>query len=82
MLTQLRAHVPPLVERQPGVFYVRGTAFLHFHDDPAGLFADLRLTGNEFVRYPVRTAAQQRAVVSKVARHAATLPGATRGNAR
>ena len=31
-----------LVERSRGVFYVRGIAFLHFHEDPAGLFADLK----------------------------------------
>jgi hypothetical protein len=29
-------------ERTPGVFYWRGRAFLHFHQDPRGLFADLR----------------------------------------
>jgi hypothetical protein len=29
-------------ERKPGIFYWRGKAFLHFHEDPGGLFADLR----------------------------------------
>ena len=29
-------------ERKSGIFYWRGKAFLHFHDDPRGLFADLR----------------------------------------
>jgi hypothetical protein len=31
-----------LVERSRGVFYLRSKAFLHFHQDPAGLFADIR----------------------------------------
>ena len=29
-------------ERKSGIFYWRGKAFLHFHEDPRGLFADLR----------------------------------------
>ena len=29
-------------ERTSGIFYWRGKAFLHFHNDPRGLFADLR----------------------------------------
>jgi hypothetical protein len=29
-------------ERGTGVFYRRGKAFLHFHEDPRGIFADIR----------------------------------------
>ena len=29
-------------ERRPGVFYRGGRAWLHFHEDEAGLFADIR----------------------------------------
>ena len=29
-------------ERTSGIFYWRGRAFLHFHNDRRGLFADLR----------------------------------------
>ena len=43
-----------LVERRPGIFYVSGKAFLHFHEDPAGLFADLRL-GSDWRRFPVKS---------------------------
>jgi hypothetical protein len=32
-----------LKESRPGVFYRKGKAFLHFHEDAAGLFADLRV---------------------------------------
>ena len=41
-----------LVERKPGIFYVKGKAFLHFHEDRAGLFADLR-HGSDWLRLAV-----------------------------
>jgi len=41
-----------LVEKRLGIFYTKGRAFLHFHKDPGGLFADLREAG-EWQRYPV-----------------------------
>jgi hypothetical protein len=41
-----------LVERKPGIFYVKGRAFLHFHEDRAGLFADLR-HGGDWLRLAV-----------------------------
>ncbi|MHB8530561.1 MAG: hypothetical protein ACYC8V_13765 [Caulobacteraceae bacterium] len=31
-----------LKERSLGVFYWKSKPFLHFHEDPAGLFADIR----------------------------------------
>jgi hypothetical protein len=64
LLTELRA-VEGLTERNPGVFYRRSRAFLHFHHDPAGMFADLRL-GDDFVRFPVRTPQQQADLLKKV----------------
>ena len=41
-----------LVEKRLGIFYTKGRAFLHFHKDPTGLFADLREAG-EWQRFPV-----------------------------
>ena len=41
-----------LVEKKLGIFYTKGRAFLHFHNDPTGLFADLR-RGAEWQRFPV-----------------------------
>jgi len=41
-----------LVERRPGIFYVKSKAFLHFHEDRAGLFADLR-QGDDWLRLAV-----------------------------
>lgn len=69
LLTNLRALTSPLVERKPGVFYLQGKACLHFHDDPTGLFADLRLSGDDFDRFPVTTTAQQRALVATIKKH-------------
>jgi hypothetical protein len=41
-----------LKEPRPGVFYRKGRAWLHFHEDEAGLFADLHL-GAEWERFRV-----------------------------
>lgn len=54
LLATLRRR-PDLVERRPGVFYRRGRAFLHFHEDPLGLFADIR-PGETWDRLPVNDA--------------------------
>jgi hypothetical protein len=43
---------PGLTERGSGRFYRRSNAILHFHHDPAGLFADVKVDG-EWVRVPV-----------------------------
>jgi hypothetical protein len=43
-----------LAEKKRGTFYYRGNAMLHFHEDPAGFFADLKIDG-EFERFAVNT---------------------------
>jgi hypothetical protein len=53
-------------EKTLGVFYRKSKSFLHFHEDPAGLFADLR-TGPNFDRYPVNTREEQRALLTAIA---------------
>lgn len=53
LLAELRA-LAGLVEKSRGVFYRRGRAFLHFHEDPDGLFGDVRdAAGVEFERIDV-----------------------------
>jgi hypothetical protein len=54
LLAGLRA-LPGLVEKKRGVFYLKGRAYLHFHEDPKGLFADLGggPAGGEFERIDV-----------------------------
>jgi hypothetical protein len=59
LIAQLRA-LPGLVEKSRGVFYRKGKAFLHFHEDPKGLFADIRDTaGADFDRIDVTVAQGQ-----------------------
>jgi hypothetical protein len=44
LLTSIR-EVAGLVEKANGVFYRKGQAFLHFHEDPTGLYADVKIAG-------------------------------------
>lgn len=55
-----------LKEKSRGVFYRGSTAFLHFHEDPAGMFADLK-NGEEFERFPVNTRAEIAALLGRAA---------------
>ena len=67
LLAALRP-LPGMTEKKRGVFYRKSKAFLHFHEDPAGLFADLRAAaGDDFDRYDVSTQAQRDALVGLVA---------------
>ena len=52
LIARIRA-LPGLVEKQRGTFYRKSRAFLHFHEDPKGLFADIRLEGEDFERIDV-----------------------------
>ncbi len=53
LLKELRV-LPGMVEKKRGVFYRKSKAFLHFHEDPKGLFADLRdAAGDDFDRFDV-----------------------------
>lgn len=65
LLDALRG-VRGLKERASGTFYRGGRAFLHFHEDPAGDFADVRLDGHTFTRLPVTTTAEQAACLARV----------------
>jgi len=64
LLEKLRAR-PALREKRPGVFYLKSRAFLHFHDDPVGIFADVRLA-DEFVRLPVTSESQQADLLERI----------------
>jgi hypothetical protein len=50
--------LPRLKRRGIGSFYLRSKAFLHFHEDPAGLFADIAV-GSDWERLPVNTPKDQ-----------------------
>jgi hypothetical protein len=55
LLHKLRENAADVTERKPGTFYRKSEALLHFHEDPAGLFADLKVDGG-WQRYPVSDA--------------------------
>jgi hypothetical protein len=64
LLVQLRT-LPGMIEKKRGVFYFKSRSFLHFHEDPKGMFADLREAGggNDFDRIDVTDATGQKALL-------------------
>jgi hypothetical protein len=58
---------PHLREKSHGVFYLKSKPFLHFHVDPSGVFADLRVAA-EWDRFPVNTRAERGRVLARVDR--------------
>jgi hypothetical protein len=74
MLAELRKLDGPK-EKKRGVFYLKSRAFLHFHEDPAGLFCDVRLDPrDDFTRRAVNTQQERGTLLKEVraalARHA------------
>lgn len=62
-----------LNERKRGIFYRKSKAFLHFHEDPAGMFADVKLSGDgDYTRLRVSTAAERKAFLAAVKKALAT----------
>ncbi len=64
LLRELRSR-SALGERRPGVFELKSRAFLHFHDDPAGIFADVRLAEG-FVRQRVTSRSEQSDLLDRI----------------
>ncbi len=57
-----------LQERRRGVFYLNSRPFLHFHEDPSGLYADIRDPDKrDFERLRADGDADRVAVVARVA---------------
>lgn len=65
LLERIRV-LPGLVEKKPGIFYLKSKAYLHFHEDPAGTFADVRLAGDDFERFAVNTSQEQDALLEHI----------------
>ena len=70
LLRQLR-EIRGLREMKPGIFYMKGSAFIHFHDEAGALVADLKKAGGSgFDRYAVNTPPGQRKLVEDAKRRA------------
>jgi hypothetical protein len=67
LLDKIRAHAT-LVERTPGSFYLRSRGHLHFHEDPSGTYADIKLDGNVFTRVRATTAREQARLLALLAK--------------
>lgn len=65
VLLQLRAN-KALVERTPGSFYFKSKAFLHFREEPTGLFADVKRGLLGFERMRVNTKLEQERFLNAV----------------
>jgi len=65
-LRKVREHAS-LVERTPGSFYRKSSAYLHFHEDPSGIYADVKLNLVEFTRVRATTLREQTHLLSLIA---------------
>jgi uncharacterized protein (TIGR00251 family) len=65
LLVRVREHAA-LVERTPGSFYRKSKAYLHFHEDRSGIYADVKLSGTEFTRVRATTAQEQEHLLSLI----------------
>lgn len=65
LLEEIRRH-EGLREAKRGIFYRKSSAFLHFHEDPAGMFADLKV-GDDYQRFAVNTAGERRTLLRRIA---------------
>jgi hypothetical protein len=65
LLQQLRRR-KRLVERTPGAFHFKSKAFLHFHRDPSGVYADVKRDLLSFTRLRCTSLEEQSALLSCV----------------
>ena len=65
-----------LKEKKRGSFYCRSSGFLHFHEDPAGFFADLKV-GDDYVRFPINSKTQTQNPISSGSGMIAPTPSPT-----
>jgi len=72
LLQTLRGYTA-LNEKSRGTFYLGSRAVLHFHEDPAGLFADVRTSG-DWERFPVNTRQEQKMLQQHLGQWLTALP--------
>ena len=61
LLIQLR-EIPGLKEKSRGCFYRKSKSFIHFHEDPAGFFADID-DGTIWRRMPVNSESDKKELI-------------------
>jgi hypothetical protein len=66
LLVKIRVH-QSLTERKRGSFYKKSAGFVHFHEDPAGMFADLKMDDG-WKRFRVTTSSEQKQFLSELSR--------------
>jgi hypothetical protein len=54
-----------LKEIRPTAFHLKGKDFIHFHEEPKGIFADVRLSKGR-VRMPVSTQQEQAELLERI----------------
>jgi hypothetical protein len=65
LLRKIREHAS-LIERTPGSFYRKSKAYLHFHEDPSGTYADVKLNLIDFTRVRATTPKEQAHLLSLI----------------
>jgi hypothetical protein len=65
LLERLR-RLDGLREKTRGVFYLKSGAFLHFHEDPSGFYADIRAPdGGDFDRLKMDCPEAEAALIAR-----------------
>lgn|SRR5919108_643730 len=77
LLIELRKR-SSLREKGVGVFYLKSKPFLHFHDDPAGIFADVKVGLTNYSRCRVTTIKEQKALLRNVDKFLSTQSSSAR----
>jgi hypothetical protein len=73
---RLRAESDPKIsEKKRGSFYRKGKAWLHFHEDPAGFFADLK-GPDDWLRLRVSDPPERQALMAAIDQALAAAQGA------
>lgn len=77
LLRVLRGN-PILEEVRPTAFHLDAQDFIHFHEEPEGLFADVRLSKGR-VRMPVSTRSEQAELLERIESKLPSLESHSRG---
>ncbi len=76
LLDVLRAQ-PTIREVKPAAFHLNGRDFIHFHEGPEGIFADVLLSKSR-VRMPVSTRSEQSELLERIEHNLSSLDSHSR----